>query len=653
MAGTILRLGWTDPRTGIFGAHPQLGGPLDLNDGVTLTLMDGGLELSPPPREVALAGNVRSRGERAARALYRRNRQVRVGLILGPMASYADLAAVIRSLVAWVDAPPATPVALLWQAPGAASPVYLDIVGAAHSIPADERDWLRLQVEPVELLFSARPGLRGDRVTLQNLAMNPGFEAPSGPGVTVFSDPFATLNAYTALAGAAPNQSPANTYVDALMANGGASLARYYRLDEASGTLAYDSSGAGATATVHGGPTQGAAGLLAGDSDTCMTFAAASSQYISAPMTGLPTGNAAFSYGAWFKFAANPPASTVIMGFGGAAAKAGCTCWIDTAGKLNADLNSGTGQITSASAVTTGVAHCVIVTWDGTTLTLYLDGVSVGTSAPGALALVQSACNIGANNNGNGFYTGQIDEACYWTATLSSAQVTAIYNAGHAGATGAVSAAMSIPSGVRLSFGSPAWGAINTWQARLRWMAGGAPTFYLHYTSASDYLAVTLSGATLALVHSAAGTATTLASAAAPLTHEAWYWLQVTQFPTVPGNPALVAATLLSDASGAAGALVATAGPAATADAITALSGQPQIAASGAALVIGGLASGAGHQVSLFGPGGWMFQAATAGASPTGMALGAWERAPANTYPGGPVSSGGGAHRPAAGGDGG
>lgn len=105
------------------------------------------------------------------------------------MASASDLAAVIRALTAWVDAPPALPVTLLWQAPGSASPVYLDVVGAASGVPADERDWLRLQIEPVEVLFVTRPGMRGDRVTLQNLIMNAGFDAPSGPGVVTVSDP--------------------------------------------------------------------------------------------------------------------------------------------------------------------------------------------------------------------------------------------------------------------------------------------------------------------------------------------------------------------------------------------------------------------------------------------------------------------------------
>jgi hypothetical protein len=91
---TTLKLGWTNPLTDAFGDHPALGPVFDLNDGVTFTLVSpGGLDLHPPPRTVVSAGNVRTRGERVTRAIYRHNRQVVARLILGPMASYADLAA--------------------------------------------------------------------------------------------------------------------------------------------------------------------------------------------------------------------------------------------------------------------------------------------------------------------------------------------------------------------------------------------------------------------------------------------------------------------------------------------------------------------------------------------------------------------------------
>lgn len=407
MGATVLRLGWTDPRTGVFGAHPQLGGPLDLNDGVTFTLLDDGLEIEPPPRELALMGNARTQGERAARALYRHNRRAAARLILGPMASASDLAAVIRSLVAWVDAPPALPVTLLWQSPGAASPVYLDIVGAASDIPADERDWLRLQIEPVEVAFLARPGMRGDRVTLQNLVMNAGFEAPSGPAVPVFSDTFANTNAYSVSSGSAPS---------------------------------------------------------------------------------------------------------------------------------------------------------------------------------------------------------------------------------------VASAVMTMPAGSALTYGSPAWRAINTLRARFQWQTGLTARFFFHFTNGSNYLSCDITNGSngLALAHAIGGAITTLTSGAAALTGGSWYWVTLTQFPSVDGNPPLVVAALNADSAGAIGAQLLAIGPVATADATTALSGKAGFQAIGAPLAIGGAFAGV-LSVSLFGPGAWLFSPNSSSA--TGLAAGAWEQDAASAYPAGPATS--------------
>ncbi len=204
MAGTVLRLGWTDPLTDTFGPHPTLGPVLDLNDGVTFVLASpGGLEMPPPPRTLVTAGNMRSQGERGIRTVYRQNREVIARVHVGPMASVADLVADVRLLVAWLNAPPAISITAQYQPPGASAPVYLDVVGCAHDIPEDEGQWLRLQLEPVEIVLIARPGMRGDRVTLQNLALNPGFEAPSGSGVLAFADTFASANAYTVSGGTA------------------------------------------------------------------------------------------------------------------------------------------------------------------------------------------------------------------------------------------------------------------------------------------------------------------------------------------------------------------------------------------------------------------------------------------------------------------
>ncbi|HKT37098.1 MAG TPA: hypothetical protein VJR48_01935, partial [Ktedonobacterales bacterium] len=99
MAGTILKLGYTNPLTDTFGAHPLLGAVIDLNDGVTFTLASPeGLEMSAPPRSLLLAGNIRTQGEIATRAIVRHNRTVTARLIVGPAANSAALIAAIREL---------------------------------------------------------------------------------------------------------------------------------------------------------------------------------------------------------------------------------------------------------------------------------------------------------------------------------------------------------------------------------------------------------------------------------------------------------------------------------------------------------------------------------------------------------------------------
>jgi hypothetical protein len=126
-------------------------------------------------------------------------------LIVGPAASSAALIASIRTLLLWLAAPPQLTITLQYQPFNASTPLYLDVVGASHNLPADEGQWLRGQFEPLTISFITRPGLRDARVTLQNLVANAGFEQPTGgAGITAFNDSFANTNGYSSLAEAAP-----------------------------------------------------------------------------------------------------------------------------------------------------------------------------------------------------------------------------------------------------------------------------------------------------------------------------------------------------------------------------------------------------------------------------------------------------------------
>lgn len=212
---------------------------------------------------------------------------------------------------------------------------------------------------------------------------------------------------------------------------------------------------------------------------------------------------------------------------------------------------------------------------------------------------------------------------------------------------------MTLVSGAQVAFGSPAWAGFNTWQVRLKWVTGLTGTFFLHYANSNNYVAVVVNGATLALNNNVLGVLNVDASVAAVLTNGNFYWLQINSLPTL--SPSSLAAsspqgvfyqaTLFNDAAGAIGSQVATTSHF-TSHNLGAYVGQPQIAASGASLALGGAFSNV-HTFSLLGPGGWTMVNGQGGA--TGLVSLAWEgtnyqngmssNGAGKTFPNGPVTS--------------
>lgn len=603
---------------------------LDLNDGATWWISQGKLKLDQPDKVDNRSFNLRTAGERVVKTQYK-NRHIQASVNLRGASTSAMLASV-RALIAAIEHPDTNPYCLRLALPGATQYSYADVVRIKHNIPADPLSLLALAIPHVELDFECRPFLRGDRLTLSNLLANPGFEAPMGGGLATvapvaFADPLANVNAYSVLAGSAPTTGPANTYVDTVLANGGANLLRYYRLDEASGTSAYDIGGTGQTGTYNGSPTLGVPGAISGDTDTAITLNG-SSQFVSLPTTGLPSGSAAWSVGCWVKLSATPSAFVCMATWGTNTANQRVEMAFNSGGQPY--VGFGGGAVATGSVLTNNVWHLVVGTFDGAhTLTLYVDGAQVAqnTSATGG-NIVTGVAYLGQFAGATGRLAGSLDEAKIWSTALSGTAISALYAAGHSGASGTLANAMSVPNGATLGFGSSAWGAIQTWQVRFRWVEGLILDAYVHYTNANNALLVAaggnpISGHTLSITQVIGGTSHQLASSAITPTSGGYYWLVVTQFPAPPGVPPYVQAALYYDVEGVAGSQVGGTIAGATFDAVTALAGTAAIAASGAALVLGGQgnSAGAGQQVSLFGPGGWKFHG-NAGAAP---ASGAWD----------------------------
>lgn len=371
---------------------------LDLNDGATFRIHPKSLKLAQPDKTIVETGNIRAPGASVARWQYK-NRHIQVEVSLRGNSTSALLAS-LRALLAAVEQPPYT---IRLALPGATQYSYADVVAVKHDIPSDTQQILVGAITRIHLDFECRPGLRGDRVTLQNLVVNSGFEAPSDVGVTVFNEGFTNTNAYTLVGGTPPS----------------------------------------------------------------------------------------------------------------------------VAGNL-----------------------------------------------------------------------------------------------------------MTIPSGATVTFGSPSWGAINTWQVRFQWVTGQQSTFYLHRVDGNNYVDIFVSGTSIFLSQRVAGTTHDLTNATISLTTGNFYYLKVTQFPAATGFSAYITVALFNDSGGTVGSQV-TSIAAPTFDGVTALSGVMGFFANSGALAVGGTASTSLNSVQLFGPGGWV----TVQNFGTGIVSGAWEQNTANTSTAGPVTS--------------
>lgn len=171
----------------------------DLNDGVTCAIQWNTLRMPQPQKAFVRSFNLRAPGERVTRFQYK-NRHIQVTVSLRG-ASVPAILATCRGLLAAIENPPYR---LRLALPNATQYTYATVVAVTHTIPTDAQTLLAKALPDIQIDFECLPGLLGDRLTLQNLIVNPGFEAPSGPAVPAFADNLANANAYAVVSGTAP-----------------------------------------------------------------------------------------------------------------------------------------------------------------------------------------------------------------------------------------------------------------------------------------------------------------------------------------------------------------------------------------------------------------------------------------------------------------
>jgi hypothetical protein len=201
----------------------------------------------------------------------------------------------------------------------------------------------------------------------------------------------------------------------------------YWRLGESSGTSAADTSGNGNTGTYGGGPTLGATGALAGDSDTATSFDGVNDN-VSVPDSAALDLNGSFSIEFWAKQTSFTNTSPGIVNKGSSTTADGYLISAGNTGILTFKRNNVT-VATAAGALTAGYKHFVL-TYDGATVRWYVNGVA-GTSSALALPANAStaALTIGLGDAGQ-YANDAIDDVAVYQTALSTTRIAEHYNVG-------------------------------------------------------------------------------------------------------------------------------------------------------------------------------------------------------------------------------
>ncbi|MBI3414136.1 MAG: hypothetical protein HY043_02260, partial [Verrucomicrobia bacterium] len=228
-------------------------------------------------------------------------------------------------------------------------------------------------------------------------------------------------NAYALTAVATDNSNATTTSAPVNITVNSASdptLVANWKLDDAIGLSALDSSGNGNTGTLVNGPV-----WSTGATSGALSFDGVN-DYVDLGNGASLNPTTAITLVAWVK--ANSTAAT-----GGLIVKDNATThqyalWLQAGGKVR--LSIGSAVLTGTTPVTTGVWHQLAGTYDGTQLKIYLDGALEGTLAASG---TMSNNGVNARLGGRAFTTpltlnGALDAARIYNRALSQSEIQAL-----------------------------------------------------------------------------------------------------------------------------------------------------------------------------------------------------------------------------------
>ena len=209
-------------------------------------------------------------------------------------------------------------------------------------------------------------------------------------------------------------------------------LVGYWKLDESTGTVAYDFSGNGNNGTSTNGPTS-----VSGQVGQALSFNG-TNNYVT---IGNPSNlqfdtNTPFSVSFWVK----APSAATNVGFVTKTPTINGIGWyvwsFSGYNSLRFSFYNGTTAyvVSTSQIINDGTWHFATVTFDGSQnrsgMKAYFDGDLSGTGTNGAMSfsvLNSNPVNIGARNNNGNFLNGIMDEVRIYNRALSAAEIKTIY----------------------------------------------------------------------------------------------------------------------------------------------------------------------------------------------------------------------------------
>ena len=219
-------------------------------------------------------------------------------------------------------------------------------------------------------------------------------------------------------------------YLSAVLSDGPIA---FYRLGEATGSSANPEPPTTAQTGTYASAALGKPGAIVGDPNTAVSFSGSGTSVLNLHGQFDFINGAAFTIELW----ANPPSldndyeNLFLKESSPSGIRQGYGLIVDASGyyKVERFVSNVQASVLATSKVATNAFTYLVMTYDGTNLSLYVDGVLQG-QAPSAPNAVSQPTQDTVVGNGNGYpYTGVVDEVAVYDKALAVARITAHYKA--------------------------------------------------------------------------------------------------------------------------------------------------------------------------------------------------------------------------------